>query len=69
MQLLSYGRCSGVGMGFGNAMLYIIFGFAFWFGGLMVKQGHMDFGEVLKVSILNSHLLFLSMAPTFLHPR
>ena len=30
-------------------MLYIIFGFAFWFGGRMVQQGHMNFTEVLKV--------------------
>eukprot|EP00898_Chlorokybus_atmophyticus_P004111 jgi/Chlat1/4700/Chrsp3S05626 len=39
---------SGIGFGYSQFMMYSAYSLAFWFGGIMAKQCHMTFDEVLR---------------------
>ena len=43
---------SGVGFGFSQFVIFAVYALAFWYGGILISQGRMDLGQVLKVCVL-----------------
>jgi ABC-type bacteriocin/lantibiotic exporter with double-glycine peptidase domain len=49
--LSSRAHASGLGFGFSQFAVFSVYALAFWYGGQLMRQGEMDFGQVLKVTM------------------